>query len=955
MLRSCILALLISMSFVSASFGLTSTVGSDRIEVSLSRKGNSLLYKSIIDRSTGFNWIAPNSPAGPWLAGGGDVVWNDQSDKHNNALAVAGRPTIGSGAFPKGNLPVVCFHGNDYFNLADSASLRLPQFSIYAVINVKGSAEPPTPTNMQTYYMSANPQNLGNGMLLQVTTDRKIYFFTSDAQDNPDGKGSPHNLALYDPMTSTSAVSEGYHIITATYDAASKNIYADGVNIGSSKSKGLDYRNNTVASIGAMGKYEAWFKNEIAEIIVYDSVDAAQRAAVETYLSDKYGITIPTRSDSKDTGKPVLWMKADAWVTAGGDALAGFDADSGMRFLKESQTKTPQGGQELKTEWQGAKGLKLDWLVRSFPGTSVVEYQARLKNTGSAPITQIREFGPLSLRLRGDSDNLKVHWVRRDTYAKREEYLTDKLLTISGGGWNAPQCAGWLALEDEDTKEILFLGVEQESYWRIGLRKRGAEVYLECTLDNFVRDIAPGKEMFTPRVFLGVSHGDIDDSLRDRNDYLQKYVMPSKLPKWPWVTYDIWGTSGDGSDETAILNEIPFAADLGIDLFYVDASWYAGSCKNGTGSWFTGLGNWQVEDFQKYPHGLANISKKVHDAGMKFGLWFAPQMVDSSLVGGRIPESWVARNDGKNVVQDVGPAWPTATQICMGDREVIEFLKESMASAVRKYNLDWIKWDNSGLPGPVCNRTDHGHQAGDGQLAAIDGEYEIWNYLHTQFPNLVLEQCGYPSRIDYGLARYMRTNWLSDSSDNAAHVRRNIITSSYIYPTSCIEAWVYKGAETDKEKDPAILDTIMRSRMIGHPGFGMLIKDPNGVERISLCSKEAIEAAKRNIANYKKYRHLLSEDVYHLLPANAESEQWDAIQFCKRDGGESVAMWFRGVSPEAEKTCALRGLKPNADYSVTSLNTGEVKRVRGSSLLSEGLKVTLSKQGMSEIYLIKRI
>jgi len=365
--------------------------------------------------------------------------------------------------------------------------------------------------------------------------------------------------------------------------------------------------------------------------------------------------------------------------------------------------------------------------------------------------------------------------VRRDAYAKREEYLLDNLLVINGGSWNAPQSAGWVALENDDAHEILFLGIEWESYWRIGLQRRGAEVFLEATLDNFARDIAPGNEMLSPRVFLGVSHGDIDDSLRDRNDYLQKYVIPGKLPNSPWVTYNIWGTAGDGSDEKAILDEIPFAADLGIELFYIDASWYEGSCTNGSGCWFTGLGNWHSEDFRKYPHGVANISEKVHKAGMKFALWFDPQMVDSTLIGNRIPESWVAQRDGKNLVTVVGPTWPPITQICLGNREVREFLKTTMASAVRKYSLDWIKWDNSGLGGKACNRSDHGHQAGDGHAAALEGEYEIWHDLHTQFPDLVLEQCGYPSRLDYGLARYMRTNWGDDSSDNPTHVRRNII------------------------------------------------------------------------------------------------------------------------------------------------------------------------------------
>ncbi|MBI3850424.1 MAG: alpha-galactosidase [Verrucomicrobia bacterium] len=580
------------------------------------------------------------------------------------------------------------------------------------------------------------------------------------------------------------------------------------------------------------------------------------------------------------------WLAPDSpvgpWCLSGNDTAW----PDHLRIVNKSRGLTAQGREEWKAEWAISEGPKLNWTVGSFPETSVLEFQARLRNDGNQPINKVHEFGPLRLCLRGDAGKLKVHWVRRDTYKRHEVILKDSF-TVSGGSWNAPESSGWVAIENVDTKEILFLGVKWESYWRVTLRRQGAQVLLECTLERFDRDLMPGKEMLSPRVFLGLSHGDIDDSLRDMHDHLRQNVIPAKLPNYPWVTYNIWGTAGDGSNEKAILDEIPLTAGLGIELFYVDASWYEGSCTNGSGDWFPGLGNWHREDFRKYPHGLGNISEKVHQAGMKFGLWFAPQMVDSTLIGGRIPDSWVAKRDGKNLVTG------TISQICLGDPKVVQFLKDSIESAVKRYDLNWVKMDGSGLPGIVCNRKDHGHQEGDGALAAIQGEYEVYQYLHQKFPDVVIEQCGYGSRLDYGLARYMRANWLDDSSGDAMPVRRRIINGTYVYPSPYLETWVYKGPETDKEKDPDILNTTIRSRMIGAFGFGCLINSPQGVERLSLYPPETIKAVRRNIADYKKYRHLLFEDVYHFPPASDDANLGDAIQFCKRDGSESVVMVFQ--------------------------------------------------------------
>ena len=110
-----------------------------------------------------------------------------------------------------------------------------------------------------------------------------------------------------------------------------------------------------------------------------------------------------------------------------------------------------------------------------------------------------------------------------------------------------------------------------------------------------------------------------------------------RLRKLPWVAYDIWGTEATGVEE-GVLAEIPVAASLGVELFYVDAGWYDGSCKNGPATGYR-RGQLGSEDRVKYPGGLAEISKKVHAAGMKFGLWFAPQVCDSRLIGSAFPRN----------------------------------------------------------------------------------------------------------------------------------------------------------------------------------------------------------------------------------------------------------------------------------------------------------------------------
>jgi hypothetical protein len=140
--------------------------------------------------------------------------------------------------------------------------------------------------------------------------------------------------------------------------------------------------------------------------------------------------------------------------------------------------------------------------------------------------------------------------------------------------------------------------------------------------------------------------------------------------------------------------------------------------------------------------------------------------------------------------------------------------------------------------------------------------------------------------------------------------------------------------------------------MIGLFGMGTLLGTLP--ERVSLYPQAVRDALKRNIAHYRQYRHLLYEDVYHLLPPSTGPGEWDAIEFCARDGAEAVVLVFRDTSPQPAQTLALRGLTSGATYTVASLNTGRAESCAAEALTTKGLSVALPKPDTSEIYLLKR-
>ena len=601
-------------------------------------------------------------------------------------------------------------------------------------------------------------------------------------------------------------------------------------------------------------------------------------------------------------------------------------------------------------------GIRSSVALQAFADCPILEVNAEFRNASKDPITGVTAFGPFRFALRDDLGPLLVHAVRRNEY-RLESIPVNGPVSLSGGRWNAPEYGGLLLLEAVGKEEFLLVGIEWERGWHYRIEKDANGTWLSVDVADLTYDMAPGERLPAPRVFLGLSHGDLEQAFLTTRHYMQQHVFPMPLQNFPWIVYDFWATEAEGVEE-ALLREVDFADKLGVDVFNMDAAWYLGSSKKGTGDWGCGLGHY-ADDRQKYPSGLVSISRRVHEAGMKFGLWVGPNVVDSRMVGTAIPKLWIAQVDGKD--QTLQPSgWESSvSQVCLGCREYLDFLKKELTRLVRDFHLDWLKWDNSGIPASPanCNRADHGHQAGDGSYAALVGQYEIFDHLRATFPNLVLEQCGYGSRLDYGLARTIRSNWLSDASYPSDHVRNNAVVASHLYPSAYNGAWIV-SEDPDLQRyanDPAMLDTIFRSRMVSLFGFGTI----NGQlkERVSLYPEPVLATARRNVELYKRYRHLLQHDCHQLLKvADTKTGQgeWLAVEFASPSGKEAVVLAFRAESPQESVQLTLRGLRSDRNYDVHFANGNRPDlKTKGGDLLSKGISISLEKAHMSEVVLIR--
>src|SRR5262249_47190745 len=239
----------------------------------------------------------------------------------------------------------------------------------------------------------------------------------------------------------------------------------------------------------------------------------------------------------------------------------------------------------------------------------------------------------------------------------------------------------------------------------------------------------------------------------------------------------------------------------------------------------------------------------------------------------------------------------------------------------------------------ICNRTDHGHQPGDGDYKHVRGLYEIFGWLNREFPELRIENCaGGGNRNDYGTMRHTHTNWNSDGSWPSYRVRYQVMGCSYAYPARYQNTnYVYQGGltghshsygrqeQTDDSTPAGYLDYLFRSRMMG--AFGIS-------DRISQWPRNIHAAAERAIRAYKRARPLLQGDVYHLLPQPfiltpplSEPREWEALEYCHPEMDRAVVYCFRALAPESEKTLRIRGLDPKRSYRVVYESSGDMVKI----------------------------
>lgn len=577
------------------------------------------------------------------------------------------------------------------------------------------------------------------------------------------------------------------------------------------------------------------------------------------------------------------------------------------------------------------EAMEITSTLQLYPGAGPLRVSTSYKDLSDVPLKSPAESFNLLLTPKDTNDynllyvkkgttNADLLWLNRESLSSNKE----KVILCSGSDDRDDfDCFPWFCFQNK-SKYGAYFGWEFSGYAKFTAKRSDAGI-------RFFGGLEP--EKFTkkgsvdlPAWFVGLYTGDEDEGANQLHHWWMKYRFP-KLndPLYPRVHYNTWTSLGTAVNGQNCLGQIAVAKKLGAELFHIDAGWYKG------------VDEW-VPDPKKFPNGLDKIADATHKAGMKFGLWTAPNHASMRLYS--LHPDWVAYDWIVNTPEAREASNPdafSAIPMCWGDKPCEDYITGELTRVIKDYKIDYLEHDQ---PIVLDCRQDarHTHHLGGGQYELVKAYYRTYDTLIKRFPGLILEDCMNGGHMmDYGLMQRFHVISITDCYGPIEN-RQAVWGGTYPMPPSYCEGYMQ---DTDQPYHYQFRSFMM--------GLWAMSADA------TKWSKVKIEACKKDIAAYKRNRPIIRDgNVYHVLP-QPDGKHWDGLEYYHPQKGMGVFFVFRPDNNEPSKTVALKGLNAAAKYRVSFEDSKKSYISTGKNLMTHGVTIVLPQKYGSEIVYFKKL
>ena len=588
-------------------------------------------------------------------------------------------------------------------------------------------------------------------------------------------------------------------------------------------------------------------------------------------------------------------------------------------------------------------GLAADLIYTTFEEEDVITRSVILKNTAGQPIYVTKVMSAcLDLDCTDEKyDILTLHgsWAR-ERQMERRSLMHGKQSVGSVRGESSHQEHPFIALlsadATQDAGEVYgmhfvysgnFLAQAELSQFD------SIRMTMGIHPENFVWKLEQGESFAAPEVVMTYSSEGLSGMTHHYHDMYRGHLIRGEYrdKKRP-ILINNWEATYFDFNTEKLLKIAEQASKLGIEMLVMDDGWFGHRNDDSTS-----LGDWKVNE-QKLPGGLKPLVDQVNALGMKFGIWFEPEMIspDSDLY--REHPDWAIAIPGR-----AGSLCRNQYVLDLCRAEVQDYIIANVNATLASAPIDYVKWDMNRHLTDVGSMYFEPDRQGEITHRYVLGLYYIMDVLTSEFSEILFESCSSGGgRFDPGMLYYMPQTWCSDNTDAVCRMKIQYATS-LTYPPITMGAHV---SVVPNQQTGRVSPLATRGYVAMSGNFGYELDLGN-------LKDEELEYVKEQIQCYKMIRPVIQHGDFYRI-RNPFNENLAAWNFVSQDQKRAVAFFFEILSQPAApvRILKLKGLHPDKLYR--RYDNGEI--YSGDELMYCGISIPLKKEDFrGEMYCFEEI
>lgn len=434
---------------------------------------------------------------------------------------------------------------------------------------------------------------------------------------------------------------------------------------------------------------------------------------------------------------------------------------------------------------------------------------------------------------------------------------------------------------------------------------------------QFNFELQPQESFTAPEVMLSFSSEGLGTLSRNYHKAIRYHICRGKYKtaRRP-ILINNWEATYFNFNTEKLLDIAREAKKLGIEMLVMDDGWF-GKREDDV----SGLGDWFVNE-KKLGGKLKDLVDGVNEIGLKFGIWFEPEMIseDSDLY--RAHPDWALKIPGR------APTRGRQQLVLDFSREDVRTcIFDQMCAILESSNIEYVKWDANRHLTDVWSALLPAERQGEVFHRFILGLYDFLEKITQRFPNVLFEGCsGGGGRFDAGMMYYHPQIWCSDDTDAVERLEIQYGTS-FAYPVSTMGAHVSVCPNHQTGRSVS-----MKTRgvvaMAGTFGYEL---------DITKLSEEDKQTVKEQIEEFKKYYDLIQNGDYYRLTDDGRKSPFVAWEFVSADKKEALlnVVVLRTKANPIFHTVYARGLEADRLYQID----GSQEKFSGAVLMNGGYPI----------------